>query len=167
VVPRDSLRAVAVVEYDIVQLILDKLECPADSEVIQVYARGEILPVLVMPTTTDRGKYRLFVLNVASVSMRNWLTNRCQRRLCSLEQKNRDSTILFCSPLLVLWYLHLTRTRKSSCSKQVSSILISSSFDILPAIEYSYSTLLMRALGRLVLVSGLTAQHLALLLGVL
>ena len=120
------------------------------------------------PGTRNRGKYRPFVLNVASVSIKNWLTNHCQSRLCSLEQitgiPQSFSAPRCCSPLLLLWYLHLTRTRKSSGSQQVSSILIST-FDILPAIEYSYSTLLMRALAHLVLVSGLTAQRLALLLG--
>ena len=64
-----------------------KAKMSAASETWYTQAKGNVWLVLSTPTMTSRGKWRLFVLNVASNSYMNSLTKRLARSICSLEVK--------------------------------------------------------------------------------
>ena len=77
---------------------------------------GNVLPVLVTPVITDKGKRSLFVLNVASVCSIQLLMNLLANVIIRDEQKKICSTTrASLSPVSAfIWYFSLIATRKSA-----------------------------------------------------
>ncbi len=80
------------------QVLMNKKQS-VNSYVINQYAITNVREVLVIPLINDRGKFKAFVLNVASVPIKNPLAKRCTNKICKVLQKKKCLITLHCQML--------------------------------------------------------------------
>jgi hypothetical protein len=90
--------------------------------VINIKAIGKVCLVLSIPTITERGSRRVFILKVASVSYKKPLTNRLIRHIYLSNIKNISLTIRFMQMLSSIIYSSRVREWKPFDSRMVITI---------------------------------------------